>query len=348
MARELGASLGCDPDIVDSAALAHDLGHPPFGHNGEAALDAVADKCGGFEGNAQTLRLLSRLEGKTFAPDGHSVGLNLTRATLAACIKYPWLRGDGPRAPPRKFGVYADDADIFACVVDGAQERVAGRSRPRSWTSPMTSRTRFTTWRTASSAGGSPLTRLNSTSTAPRSGGRLVRRRDQPASVARGAGAPGGDAGVAARPARRHARVAGRAEEPDQRTDRTIRHRGEGRDRRGVGERATRRYNAHLEVPEHPRRNHRIEVRRGALHHAISRSDRGTGRLSATSSPAWWKRWWPPKEGRWMRNFVPISRPPPTTPRACASSSTRSRASPTSRLPRGLHGCSRWPDTWRA
>jgi dGTPase len=119
VARELGASLGCDPDIVDSAALAHDLGHPPFGHNGEEALDAAAAKCGGFEGNAQTLRLLSRLEGKTFAPDGRSVGLNLTRATLAACIKYPWLRGDGPAGSnPRKFGVYADDADVFAFILD--------------------------------------------------------------------------------------------------------------------------------------------------------------------------------------------------------------------------------------
>lgn len=119
VARELGASLGCDPDIVDSAALAHDLGHPPFGHNGEAALDAVADRCGGFEGNAQTLRLLTRLEGKTFTADGRSVGLNLTRATLAACIKYPWPRGEGPPGSnPRKFGVYADDADIFAFVVD--------------------------------------------------------------------------------------------------------------------------------------------------------------------------------------------------------------------------------------
>jgi dGTPase len=120
VARELGASLGCDPEIVDSAALAHDLGHPPFGHNGEAALDEVAAACGGFEGNAQTLRLLSRLEAKTFASDGRSVGLNLTRATLAACIKYPWLRGEGPReSNPRKFGVYADDAAIFAFVVEG-------------------------------------------------------------------------------------------------------------------------------------------------------------------------------------------------------------------------------------
>lgn len=120
VARELGASLGCDPDIVDSAALAHDLGHPPFGHNGEAALNEAAASCGGFEGNAQTLRLLTRLEAKTFATDGRSVGLNLTRATLAACIKYPWLRGDGP-GDTRKFGVYADDADVFTWVVEGAR-----------------------------------------------------------------------------------------------------------------------------------------------------------------------------------------------------------------------------------
>jgi dGTPase len=122
VARELGASLGCDPDIVDSAALAHDLGHPPFGHNGEEALDEVAASCGGFEGNAQTLRLLSRLEAKTFAPDGRSVGLNLTRATLAACVKYPWARGEAPDGSD-KFGVYADDADLFDWVRADAEPR---------------------------------------------------------------------------------------------------------------------------------------------------------------------------------------------------------------------------------
>jgi dGTPase len=117
IAREMGGRLGCDPDVVDTAGLAHDLGHPPFGHNGEDVLDGLAAACGGFEGNAQTLRVLTRLEAKVVAPDGASAGLNLTRAALDACTKYPWFRIAGRR----KFGVYPDDAPVFAWLRAGAE-----------------------------------------------------------------------------------------------------------------------------------------------------------------------------------------------------------------------------------
>ena len=123
--REFGAALGCDADVVDTACLAHDLGHPPFGHNGEVALDALARDIGGFEGNAQTLRLLTRLESKRVHADGRPAGLNLTRASLDAATKYPWARGDGPGGTA-KFGVYADDLPVFAWFRSGAPAR--GRS----------------------------------------------------------------------------------------------------------------------------------------------------------------------------------------------------------------------------
>ncbi|MDJ1130514.1 deoxyguanosinetriphosphate triphosphohydrolase [Streptomyces iconiensis] len=124
--RELGAALGCDPDLVEVACLAHDLGHPPFGHNGEAALSEIAADAGGFEGNAQSLRLLSRLEPKRFSdvPGAQAhVGLNLTRAALDAATKYPWRRGECPYPPDsRKFGVYEDDLPVFRWFRSGAPE----------------------------------------------------------------------------------------------------------------------------------------------------------------------------------------------------------------------------------
>jgi dGTPase len=131
--RELGAALGCDPDLVDAACLAHDLGHPPFGHNGESALATLADPggalaCGGFEGNAQSLRLLTRLE-----PKIHGAGLNLTRATLDAALKYPWTLDPVPSASPgpenvtlhlpAKYGAYQSDLAAFDWIRSGAPGR---------------------------------------------------------------------------------------------------------------------------------------------------------------------------------------------------------------------------------
>lgn len=112
IARDIGSGLGCDPDLTDLAGLAHDIGHPPFGHNGESALNRIAADIGGFEANAQNLRLLTRLEPKIIGPGDTCNGLNLTRAGLDAVIKYPWRR------PPTggKFGVYDDDQDVFAWV----------------------------------------------------------------------------------------------------------------------------------------------------------------------------------------------------------------------------------------
>ena len=117
VARDLSRALGSLPDIAETAALAHDLGHPPFGHNGERVLADLAAQAGGFEGNAQTLRLLTRLEAKSVDAEGRSVGLNLTRATLDACTKYPWPL---EQAREGKFGVYADDLPVFTWLRQGA------------------------------------------------------------------------------------------------------------------------------------------------------------------------------------------------------------------------------------
>lgn len=123
VAREMGDELGCDADLVDTAGLCHDLGHPPFGHNGETALAAAAADIGGFEGNAQSFRVLTRLEPKVFA-HGRSMGLNLTRASLDAMLKYPWPRHErGVETANVKFNVYDDDLPAFAWVRQGAPNR---------------------------------------------------------------------------------------------------------------------------------------------------------------------------------------------------------------------------------
>ena len=119
---ELRESTGLDPDVVEAACLAHDLGHPPFGHIAEEKLNELAgDDIDGFEGNAQSFRIVTRLS-------QHSPlhrGLNLTRATLAAILKYPWLKGENP-SKPKKWGAYRSaqkDFDFAGELVDGTPER---------------------------------------------------------------------------------------------------------------------------------------------------------------------------------------------------------------------------------
>ena len=127
--RELGGAIGGDPDLVDAACLAHDLGHPPFGHNGEAALAELAVGCGGFEGNAQSLRLLTRLEAKV-----PGAGLNLTRATLDATLKYPWLGPGEAASSDGKYGAYGDDAAAFRWIREGAPpERPCLEAQVMDW-----------------------------------------------------------------------------------------------------------------------------------------------------------------------------------------------------------------------
>jgi dGTPase len=126
LARRLGDRLGASPDLCESAAIMHDFGHAPFGHVGEDALcvaiDAAAvrwglhpDEVGGYEGNAQTFRLVtSRLTGHSDLP-----GLNLTRATLDAALKYPWARGEVSRS---KWCFYPSERDEAQRVRDGVPE----------------------------------------------------------------------------------------------------------------------------------------------------------------------------------------------------------------------------------
>lgn len=104
--------LGVDPEVVEAACLAHDLGHPPFGHVGEKVLHRLVAAEGvaeGYEGNAQTFRILTKLAVR-FESDP---GLDLTRATLAAVLKYPWQHEQGHVVRGKKWSVYSTESDDF-------------------------------------------------------------------------------------------------------------------------------------------------------------------------------------------------------------------------------------------
>jgi dGTPase len=104
IARSLARALGLDEDLAEALALAHDLGHPPFGHAGERALDRCLAACGGFDHNAQTLRVVTVLERRYPAFDG----LNLSWETLEGLVKHngPLTLRDGtPTGPYRERGL---------------------------------------------------------------------------------------------------------------------------------------------------------------------------------------------------------------------------------------------------
>lgn len=108
--RLSSASDDIDPDVAEAAALAHDIGHPPFGHIAEEKLDElmVREMPDGFEGNAQSFRIVAHLATHTSGRPG----LNLTRATLRALTKYPWERATTGKHH-RKYGAFATEHDIF-------------------------------------------------------------------------------------------------------------------------------------------------------------------------------------------------------------------------------------------
>ncbi len=119
----LCAELGVDEEVVEAACLAHDLGHPPFGHAGEHVLNELVEKYGdpdGFEGNAQTFRIITKLSVRF----SHCEGLDLTRATLAACLKYPWIRKRSDPSRRKKWSVYRSEKDDFKFAWSGQKHQV--------------------------------------------------------------------------------------------------------------------------------------------------------------------------------------------------------------------------------
>jgi dGTPase len=112
--KELADSAGgIDSDVVEAAALAHDIGHPPFSHVAEEVLDAFCKTLlpEGFNGNAQSFRILTKLAVRS----PNFPGLNLTRATLNAVMKYPCFHGGrfGEKTCQERWGSYLSESDDF-------------------------------------------------------------------------------------------------------------------------------------------------------------------------------------------------------------------------------------------
>ncbi len=110
IARSLARALGCDEDLAEALALAHDLGHPPFGHAGERALDEALGRFGGFDHNAQALRIVTELERRYAAFDG----LNLTWEALEGLVKHNGPLTDRAGAPVGRYAEHGVPAAILA------------------------------------------------------------------------------------------------------------------------------------------------------------------------------------------------------------------------------------------
>src|SRR5215510_12390151 len=126
IARSLARALGLDEDLAEALALAHDLGHTPFGHAGERALDHCLADCGGFDHNAQTLRTVTVLERRYAAFDG----LNLTWETLEGLVKHNGPLTDRAGHPigryrergiPQGIRDHGDDLDLWSFASAEAQ-----------------------------------------------------------------------------------------------------------------------------------------------------------------------------------------------------------------------------------
>src|SRR4030088_930069 len=123
IARSLARALGLDEDLSEALALAHDLGHPPFGHAGERALDHCLAAHGGFDHNAQALRVLTRLERRYAEFDG----LNLTWETLEGTVKHngPLVGGGAKRQVPPSIAAYVGKHDLELATWPSAEAQVA-------------------------------------------------------------------------------------------------------------------------------------------------------------------------------------------------------------------------------
>lgn len=125
-AKQLTAAGGIDEDVVEAAALAHDLGLPPFGRAAEKELQGLLteEPVDGFEGNAQSFRIVTKLAFRS--GDKANPALNLTRATLKAILKYPWTRGQSPEGfPKEKWGAYESEKEALDFAVKGGPLRKA-------------------------------------------------------------------------------------------------------------------------------------------------------------------------------------------------------------------------------